>query len=109
MNKVESVVIENWSSDLIFLTENHFQKDNTTFWPPKLTRNFKNALFLSAYFKSVVIDMTETITEWPIAVLRFLNCEDSDSYVVDHHPENYDFFWIRNIKLLESTRYVGTV
>ena len=56
MNKIKSVVTESCSSDLIFLTENHFQNDYITFWPLKLTPNFKNALFLSAYFKSVVTD-----------------------------------------------------
>ena len=59
MNKVKSVITESCSSDLIFLIENRFQKDYIAFWPLQLTPNFKNALSLSAYFKSVMTDGKE--------------------------------------------------
>ena len=52
---------ESCSSNLIFLRENHLQKDQNAFKSSKLTPNFQNALFLSGYFKSVVTD-TKKIT-----------------------------------------------
>ena len=47
----KSEVNESCSSNLIFLRENHFQKDLISFRPLKLTLNFQNSLFLLAYFK----------------------------------------------------------
>ena len=47
-------ITEGCSSNLLFLRENHFQKDYNAFKPLKLTPNFKNALFLMVYFKSAV-------------------------------------------------------
>ena len=54
VGKIEIDITERCSSNLIFLIENHFQKDQNAFKPLKLTPNFQNALFLSAYFKSAV-------------------------------------------------------
>jgi len=45
---------ESCSSNLIFLRENHLQKDWNAFKSSKWTPNFQNALFLSAYFKSAM-------------------------------------------------------
>ena len=42
---------ESCSSNLVFLRENHFQRDSVTISPQKLTLNFENALFLSTHFK----------------------------------------------------------
>ena len=36
---------ESCSSNLVFLRENHFQRDSVTISPQKLTLNFKNAQF----------------------------------------------------------------
>ena len=58
---------ESCSSNLIILRENHFQKDWVGFWPSKLTLNFKNALFLSVYFYSVVtVGKDLTIQDWSV-------------------------------------------
>ena len=62
MNEIESPVNESCSSNPIFLKENRFQKDQITFLPLKLTPNFKNALCLTAYFKSVETDWKEITT-----------------------------------------------
>ena len=51
MTKIENDVHESWSSNLIFLRENHFQRNPISFRPLKLTLNFQNALFLLAHFK----------------------------------------------------------
>ena len=42
---------ESCSSNLVFLRENHFQRDSVTISPQKLTLNFENALFLLTHFK----------------------------------------------------------
>ena len=42
---------ESCSSNLVFLRENHFQRDSVAISPQKLTLNFENALFLSTHFK----------------------------------------------------------
>ena len=39
------------SSNLVFLRENHFQRDSVAISPQKLTLNFENALSLSTHFK----------------------------------------------------------
>ena len=44
MTKTKSDISESCYSDLIFLRENNFQKDQTTFWPLNLTMKFLNAL-----------------------------------------------------------------
>ena len=56
MIRIKSAFTESCSSNSIFLRENQIQKDQITFSPLKLTSNFQNALFLQAYFKSVVTD-----------------------------------------------------
>ena len=62
MNEMKSAVNESCSSNLIFLKESRFQKDSITFLPLKLTPNLKNALSLTAYFKSVETDWKEITT-----------------------------------------------
>ena len=42
---------ESCSSNLVFLRENHFQKDYVAISPQKLTLNLENALFLLAHLK----------------------------------------------------------
>ena len=42
---------EKYSSNLLFLREDHFQGDSVAISPQKLTLNFENALFLSTHFK----------------------------------------------------------
>ena len=54
---------ESCYSNLIFLRENHLQKDQNAFKSSKLTPNFQNALYLSAYFKSAMTDGKE-MTIW---------------------------------------------
>ena len=39
------------SSNIVFLRENHFQRDSVAISPEKLTLNFDNSLFLSTHFK----------------------------------------------------------
>ena len=51
MIKIENDINESCSSNLVFLRENHFQRDPVPNSPQKLTLNFENALFLSTYFK----------------------------------------------------------
>ena len=60
---MEIDIAEICSSNLIFLIENHFQKQLNAFKPLKLTPNFQNALFMSAYFKSVV-SVGKEMTIW---------------------------------------------
>ena len=52
MIEIENDLNESCSSNLVFLRENHFQRDSVTISPQKLTLNFENALFLSTNFKS---------------------------------------------------------
>ena len=54
---------ESCSSNLIFLRENHLQKDKNAFKSSKLTPNFHNALFLLAYFKSAMT-IGKEMTTW---------------------------------------------
>ena len=42
---------ESCSYNLVFLRENHFQRDLVAISPQKLTLNSENALFLSTHFK----------------------------------------------------------
>ena len=42
---------ESCSSNLVFLRENHFQRDSVAISSQKLTLSFENALFLSTHFK----------------------------------------------------------
>ena len=51
MIEIKNDLNESYSSNLIFLRENHFQKDQVAISPQKLTLNFKNTLFLSALLK----------------------------------------------------------
>ena len=51
MSKSRSDFNESCSSNLVFLRENHFQRDSVAISPQKLTLNFENALFLSTHFK----------------------------------------------------------
>ena len=51
MIKIKNDINESCSSNLVFLRENHFQRDSVAVSPQKLTLNFENALFLSTHFK----------------------------------------------------------
>ena len=51
MIEIKNGLNESCSSNLVFLRENHFQRDSVTISPQKLTLNFENALFLSTHFK----------------------------------------------------------
>ena len=51
MTKIENIVSESCSSNLVFLRKNHLQKDQVAISPQKMTLNFENALFLSAHLK----------------------------------------------------------
>ena len=51
MIKIKNGLNESCSSNLVFLRENHFQRDSVTISPQKLTLNFENAQFLSTHFK----------------------------------------------------------
>ena len=51
MIKIRNDINESCSSNLVFLRENHFQRDSVAVSPQKLTLNFENALFLSTHFK----------------------------------------------------------
>ena len=51
MTEIENIVNESCSSNLVFLRENHFQRDSVAISPQKLTFNFENALFLLTHFK----------------------------------------------------------
>ena len=48
LSKIKKATSESCSSNLIFLSKNHFQDDKVSIFPRKLAPNFKNALFLSA-------------------------------------------------------------
>ena len=54
MNKMKNDFNKSFSSNLVFLKENHFQEYQVEISPQKLTRKFENALFLSAYFQILV-------------------------------------------------------
>ena len=54
---------ESCSSDLVFLRENHFQRDLVAILPQKLTLNAKNALLLSTYFK-IWVTVGKRSTHW---------------------------------------------
>ena len=54
MIEIKNDLNESCSSNLVFLRENHFQRDSVTISPQKLTLNFENALFLSTHFKILV-------------------------------------------------------
>ena len=54
MNEFKDDVNESCSSNLLFLRENHFQKNLVNTLTPKLTLNFQNALFLTAHLKILV-------------------------------------------------------
>ena len=49
--KIRNDLNESYSSNLVFLRENHFQRDSVSISPQKLTLNFENVLFLSTHFK----------------------------------------------------------
>ena len=51
MTNMKNDFNEIFSSNLVFLRENHFQRDSVPISPQKLTLNFENALFLSTHFK----------------------------------------------------------
>ena len=51
MIETKNALYESCSSNLVFLRENHFQRDSVATSPHKLTLNFENALFLSTHFK----------------------------------------------------------
>ena len=51
MIEVKNDLNESCSSNLVFLRENHFQRDSVAISPQKLTLNFENALFLLTHFK----------------------------------------------------------
>ena len=51
MIEIKNDFNESCSSNLVFLRENHFQRDSVAISPKKLSLNFVNALFLSTYFK----------------------------------------------------------
>ena len=51
MIKIKNDINESCSSNLVFLRENHFQRDSVSVSPQKLTLKFENALFLSTHFK----------------------------------------------------------
>ena len=48
MTKIENIVNESFSSNLVFLRGNRFQEDWVDIWPQKLTLNVENSLSLSA-------------------------------------------------------------
>ena len=52
MHEIKNDPNESYSSNLLFLRENHFQEDSVNIWPQKLTLNLENALFLLAIAKS---------------------------------------------------------
>ena len=54
MIKIENGLNKSCSSNLVFLRENHLQKDQVAISPQKMTLNFENALFLSAHLKILV-------------------------------------------------------
>ena len=51
MIEIKNDLNESCSSNLVFLRENHFQRDSVTISPQKLTLIFENALFLWTHFK----------------------------------------------------------
>ena len=51
MIEIKNYLNESCSSNLVFLRENHFQRDSVAISPQKLTLNFENALFLLTHFK----------------------------------------------------------
>ena len=54
MIKIENGLNKSCSSNLVFLRENHLQKDQVAISPQKMTSNFENALFLLAHLKILV-------------------------------------------------------
>ena len=54
MTKIKNDFNESFSSDLVFLRENHFWENWGDISPWDMTLNFENALFLSAHFKILV-------------------------------------------------------
>ena len=51
MNEIKNDPNESYSSNLLFLRENHVQEDWMNIWPQKLTLNLENVLLLSAHCK----------------------------------------------------------
>ena len=51
MIEMKNDLIESCPSNLVFLRENHFQRDSVAISSQKLTLNFENALFLLTHFK----------------------------------------------------------
>ena len=51
MIKIKNDINESCSSNLVYLRENHFQRDSVAISSQKLTLNFENAPFLSTHFK----------------------------------------------------------
>ena len=62
MIKIENGLNKSCSSNLVFLRENHLQKDQVAISPQKMTLNFENALFLSAHLKILVTFSAEINT-----------------------------------------------
>ena len=62
MIKIENGLNKSCSSNLVFLRENHLQKDQVAISPQKMTLNFENALFLLAHLKILVTFSAEINT-----------------------------------------------
>ena len=54
MIRIENGLNKSCSSNLVFLRENHLQKDQVAISPQKMNLNFENALFLSPHLKILV-------------------------------------------------------
>ena len=54
MIEIKNDLNESCSSNLVFLKENNFQKDQVAISSQKFNLNFENALFLSAHLKILV-------------------------------------------------------
>ena len=62
MNKMKNFVNRSCSPDLIFLQENHFQKNQTDFCIRKLTLNIKKLQFSRALCKIWVTDIKKVFS-----------------------------------------------
>ena len=63
MSKSRSDFNESCSSNLVFLRENHFQRDSVTISLQKLTLKFENALFLPAPPQTVLQDTNKSFQD----------------------------------------------
>ena len=78
MNEIKNDLNESYSSNLLFLRENHDQEDWVNICPQKLTLNFENVLFLSAHCKMLVTVLKKWICrvdQWSKLVFQ-LNAEN---------------------------------